>query len=87
MTNSRKIDKALRDSVDRPAFFDGSGTLGYGCNGTRISVLDYFAAQALTGLVFETRVSDDGVADEAYRLAIAMVKRRQELIDELYKDD
>jgi hypothetical protein len=63
---------------DEPAF-PNEGFNGWGSPFQGMTLRDYFAAKAMTGLLTAEIVgSDDHVAETSYRIADAMLKAREE---------
>lgn len=73
MTSTEQID-------DGGPAFPESGPRGQAASGEGMSLRDWFAGQALTGLIAQTdrKLLCATFADESYKLADAMLKARKE---------
>ncbi len=61
------------DVTGGPAFPDAAGEGG-------MSMVDWFAGRALTGMLAAGRTLEEGLVEEAYEVGVAMVVDREEFL-------
>lgn len=71
---------SAREKVDQPAFpVFPEGATGHASAFRGMSLRDYFAGQALAGMLAHLGLfGDDGIADDAYKIADAMLAARED---------